>query len=213
VKAALAMVRMAGYGASAVPDLIEALQDVSAEVRSQAALAIYFNHRSIPTNDLHLSTALRPLLRDLDARVRIVAAGTLVDLGATAALEVLPALAEGLLHSDDQFAESIAAGALGQLGPDAAPTIPALRAALFDRHPPNVGALGVLAKIGEPGVAVLAEALTHPEASVREWAAFYLGEMGQVAVAALPALQVAQSDKAERVRRAAATGLQRIADN
>ena len=62
-------------------------------------------------------------------------------------------------------------------------------------------------------MAVLAEALTHPEASVREWAAFYLGEMGQVAVAALPALQVAQSDKAERVRRAAATGLQRIADN
>src|SRR5262249_58786928 len=98
-------------------------------------------------------------LRDPDPRVRIVAAGTLVDLGVPWALEVLPALAEGLLHPDDQFAESIAAGSLGQLGPDAAPTIPALRVALFDRHPPNSSALSVLAKIGEPGVAVLAEAL------------------------------------------------------
>jgi HEAT repeat protein len=204
---------MVRHAAPAAPDLIAALKDESAEVRSQAALAIYFSwtNWSIPPHDLNLPAALRPRLRDADPRVRIVAAGLLVDLGVATALEVLPALSEGVLHPDDQFAESIAAGSLGQLGPEAAPMIPALRAALFDRQPPNAGALDVLAKIGEPGVAVLAEALTHPQASVREWAAFYLGEMGQVAVAAVPALRVAQSDKAERVRRAAATGLQRIA--
>jgi hypothetical protein len=212
-KAARAMRRMFQNANPAAPDLIDALKDGSAEVRLQAALAIYFSWTiwSIPPNDLDLPAALRPLLRDPDSRVRIVAAGTLVDLGVTTPLEVLPALSEGLLHPDDQIAESIAAGSLGQLGQDAAPAMPALRAALFDRQPPNTSALFILAKIREPGVPVLAEALTHPDAFVREWAASCLGEMDKVAVASLSALQVAQRDKEERVRRAAAIALKRIA--
>jgi hypothetical protein len=212
-KAARAMRHMFRHASPAAPDLIEALKDESAEVRSQAVLAIYFSWAtwSIPPNDLNLAAALRPLLRDPDPRARIVAAGMFVDLGVATAPEVLPALSEGIVHPDDQFADAIAAGSLGQLGPDAAPAMPALRAALFDRQPPNIGAIFVLAKLGEPGVPVLAEALTHPDPSVREWAASCLGEMDKVAVATLPALRVAGRDRSERVRRAATIALKRIA--
>lgn len=201
-KAARAFFFMQRYAAPAVPDLITALKDESAEVRSQAALAIW----SIRPADPQVPAAMRPLLRDSDLRVRIAAAGVLVELGTANASEVLPALTEGLMHPDDQFADSIAAGALAKLGPAAAPAVPALQAALWDRQPPNVGALD---RIGEAGMQVLIAALTHPAASVREEAAFILGRKDDAA-AAVPALRAALADEEENVRRAAAKALQQI---
>ena len=207
--AARVIFRMKKHGAPAMPDLIEALRDKSAEVRAQAGLAVYSLAYG-PNLPAHLPGALRPLLRDPDARVRTVAAGSLICLGVASAPEVIPALTDGLTHPDGQFAEAIAAGELAHFGTDAAPAIPALRAALFDRHPPNIGALHVLESIGEPAVPVLVDALTHPDCSVRKWTAYYLGYMGKVATAAVEPLQAAMDDQDEKVRRAAQKALKQI---
>jgi hypothetical protein len=139
VQAAEAIARMGRRAALAMPDLMEAVKDESADVRSQAALALWSSHGDDP----HLSARVHGLLYDSEARVRIAAAGTLVALGAAQVSEVLPALTEGLMQPDDQFAD-LAAVSLGRLGPAAASAVPTLRAALFDRHQPIYSALDAL---------------------------------------------------------------------
>jgi HEAT repeat protein len=161
---------------------METVKDESADVRTQVALAL----RSSGVNDPTLLATLHALLRDPDARVRIVAAGALVDLGEGNLSEVLPIFEEGLMHPQDQFAKWISADALGRLGPQAAASVPALRAALFTREPPNEAALDALDRIGEAATPVLAEALTHPDPSLRKAAAHLVGRKGDRRVSSLP---------------------------
>jgi hypothetical protein len=205
-RAAGAIYHMGWHAVPAVPDLIEAVKDESAEVRTQATLALW----SSRLNDPAVLATLHTLLRDQEARVRIAAAGALVDLGAGKPAEVLPILGEGLMHSEDQFALWISAHTLCRLGPKAAPSAPALRAALFDRQPPNTAALKALGRIGDAGTPILAEALTHPDRALRKAAADLLARKGPAAASAAPALRAALADEDESVRRAAAHALRRI---
>ena len=129
--AAATISRMGSHAAAAVPDLIEAVKDESAEVRTQAALALWASGVKEPA----LLTTLQALLHDGEERVRLVAAGALADYRAATPAEVLPVLMAGLMHPEDQFAGDIAAGRLGWLGLEAVPAAPALRAALFEPAP------------------------------------------------------------------------------
>ena len=189
---------MGRHGAKAVPDLIHALKDKSAEVRAQAALALWQVH----VNDPDLPRALHPLLHDRDARVRIAAAGTLAAFGLPVATDAIPILVEGLMLPDEQLAETIAVISLSGLEANAAPAIAGLRTALWDRQPPNIGALDVLDRIGEKALQVLAEALSHPDSLCRQVAAMILGRKGKAAAAA--AAGVTRS--ARRRRRESAPG-------
>src|SRR5262249_14953814 len=138
------------------------LSDDSAEVRAATALALYF----IDGDDPNLTTALQSRLRDADPRVRLISAAALARRQALPVADLLPALSEGVLHADDPYC-NMAADALRKLGTQAAPALPALRRALFEKQPPTLGAADALGALGEPGVAVLAEALTHADVSVR----------------------------------------------
>jgi hypothetical protein len=204
--AAGAIYRMGQHNADAVPDLLDALKDESADVRTQATLALW----SSRANDPSLPETFRALLRDPEERVRIAAAGALVDLGAAKPAEVLPVLTEGLTHPDNQFANDIAAAKLFRLGPEAATAAPALRAAVFERQPPSTYALDALNSIGDAGIPILADALTHTDRLFRMCAANYLGRKGAAAALAVPALEAALADEDEAVRGAAARALKQI---
>ena len=203
--AAKAIGNMRRHAAPALPGLLKALGDDSPEVRARTALAIYF----IDADDPNLPSALRPRLSDSDPRVRITVAATLVARQAVPATDVLPSLAEGVLDAGDELS-NMAAQALGQLGAQALPALPALRRAIFDKRPPTCGAADALGALGDPGVAVLAEALTHADPTVRWSAALVLKTLGPVARSAAPALHAAQADGDERVRRTAAQALHRM---
>jgi HEAT repeat protein len=193
------------HAVPAVPDLVTALSDDTADVRAAAALAIHFSDAQDP----NLAASLRPRLADPDARVRVAIAATLMRLDSLAAAEALPILSHGLMHPEEQYS-NLAGWSLAELGAAAAPALPALRAAIFSRDPPNEGALDVLAKLGDLGVPVLAEALSHAQPSTRQTAAYFLGTLGATARPAVPALEAARHDPEERVRRAATEALQRI---
>jgi HEAT repeat protein len=102
----------------------------------------------------------------------------------------VPALARAL-RDPDLFVRRFAAQALGELGPDARPAVPALKAALNDsRREVQEAALAALGKIRGPGLAVLIGVVKDTRASpaLRRRAAETLGEIGPEARSALPVL-------------------------
>jgi hypothetical protein len=207
--AARALRLMRRRAAPALPDLLQAVQDTSAEVRVHAGLAILWSE----ADDTNMALAIRPGLSDPDLRVRVVAAAILVRLQAAAPAEVLPPLTDGLKHVEAPFA-MLAADNLGQLFAGAVSAVPALRAAVFERQPALDSALFALQMIGEAGVAVLVEALAHhADQAIRSTAAYLLGQMGRAAHGALPALEAALRDDSDGVRRAAGQALKRIKAN
>jgi HEAT repeat protein len=115
--------------------------------------------------------------------------------------EVLAILSEAVTLPDDVTAVAaagsaepdpplglLAAEALADLGPFAAPAVPALRAAVLDCTPPRYAAVEALGAVGPAAVPVLAELLTHPDPEVRITAVTALGEIGPPARDAVPAL-------------------------
>ena len=203
--AAQVLAQMGPHARRAAPELIEALKDASPEVRAWAGLALWWSR----ADDPHLAAALRPLLEDADLRVRVAGAVNLLRLEAIEADVLLPALCDGLMHPEQVWANQ-AAMALSRLGPRAAAAIPILRAALWDRQPPNDAALDALATVGPDGVPVLAEALTHSDPILRSSAAYFLGSMGPGAQSAVPALQAALTNVSESFRRDIERALRRI---
>jgi HEAT repeat protein len=203
--AAQSIMYMYRWAAPALPDLVSTLNDDVADVRAAAALAIHFSN----THDASLPAALRPRLTDPDARVRVAGAATMLRLKCVAAPEAVPILATGLMQPDEQYS-NLAGWQLAELGADAAPALPMLRAAIFERQPPNESALQALAKLGEPGVLTLAEALSHVEPSVRRSAAHCLATLGRVARSAVPALEAARADPDRTVRNAVTDALLRM---
>ena len=105
--------------------------------------------------------ALVELLQDPDPTFRALAARTFWGMGARAGGSAVAPLAEALGDADVSVRVS-AAMALDNMGPLAAPAVPALIRALRD-----------------------------PDAKVRPWAARALGSIGPAAEAAVPALQKA----------------------
>jgi len=163
--AAKAIGAMQKYAVEAIPELITALADESADVRAEVALAIYFISWYAP----HAPTEVAPHLQDADPRVRIPLAAALAKPQTTLPPEVLPVLGDGVVDPDSKLS-NMAGHALSQLGPRAMPALPALRAATFDKQPPTGNAFEALGALGAPGIAVLAEALTHRDREVRFFA-------------------------------------------
>src|SRR5262249_10926514 len=82
-----------------------------------------------------------------------------------------------------------AAAALGQLGPQAAPAVPALIADLNDTDAMvRVQVTTALAQIGAEAIPALKQALKSEDKYVRMGACLALGHMGSAAQSAIPAL-------------------------
>ncbi|HUR55816.1 MAG TPA: HEAT repeat domain-containing protein [Gemmataceae bacterium] len=193
------------YAAPAVPDLVAASKDEFADVRGFALLGLLYEVHEDP----EVIAAARSALSDPDERVRAAAAMVLVKCEKGTPDEVLPALSAGVMLVEEPFA-SLAAGAFGELGEAAAPAVGALRAAIFDRDPPNGSAIFALQHLGEAAVPVLVEVLRRGSNLDRQTAAWSLASMGEKAAPALPALRDASNSQDVGVSAAAKTALEKL---
>jgi HEAT repeat protein len=178
---------LGAYARPARPELLATFRDESADVRAAAVDAICSSLADPPDDDPEIPKAARLVLSDPDVRVRVYAAAILTQYGAPAA-DVLPVLCEGLTNPDPNVAGA-ATQSLGRLGPAAEPAIPALREAVLFSSEPNYSALETLGKIGLPALPVLIEALDRGDSLCKRVAADVLGELGEPARVALPALR------------------------
>eukprot|EP00930_Biecheleria_cincta_P082670 TRINITY_DN72357_c0_g1_i1.p1 TRINITY_DN72357_c0_g1~~TRINITY_DN72357_c0_g1_i1.p1 ORF type:complete len:1153 (-),score=210.81 TRINITY_DN72357_c0_g1_i1:162-3620(-) len=189
----------------AVPSLIASLSDESAEIRKCAA-------RTLERLSDHASSAVQTLiscLEDQDGGVRAAASGALGQLGSQAA----PSLRRLALLADDAIEQVrvSAVTAIGNIGAQLVTSseVPILRARL---HDPSVEvrcsaatALGQLRSApGAETIMDLASKLQDLAADVRKAAVKSLGNLGNTAAPALPAMIVCIKDKDPHVRRAAA---------
>jgi len=195
------------YARPAHPDLIATLKDESADVRAAAALAVVL---TVPEpEDAETPKAVRAALRDPDPRVRACAAALLVNFGAAAPDEVLPALCDGVVRTEEGCAAH-AAHALTLLGPAAAPAIPALREAALDRVPPNDLAASALVAVGPAAIPVLIELLDRGDMVAKSTAASAIGNMGEPGRAALPALRKLALKTSDMAHHAAKTAIKKL---
>jgi HEAT repeat protein len=134
-----------------------------------------------------------------DSRLKKVA--TLREKGKAGVPELIEAL-----HDDDVKVRTAAGGALGHLGADALPAIPALR----DGQDENVWMATVLQQIGDPAAVALGESLKDPDPTVRFNAARALQRMGPHTKTALPALTGALNDDDPAVREAVYVAFRQI---
>jgi HEAT repeat protein len=161
--------------------------------REQAAKAL----GELKPQDEAVIAALAARLEDKEGVVACEALDALSAIG----VKAIPALTGVLADSKDADARRCAAEALGQMGPDAEESVPALRAALKDCDwSIRAHAAMALGKIG-PGakeaVPDLIKTLRDKEILVRHSAATSLGEIGPEARAAVPALIDAFGERGE----------------
>ena len=182
--AALALGEIGDPAQSAVPTIIQLLNDPNTDIRGTAAEAL---------------GAIGPAARDAvpaltnqlltDHENRDSAAAALGDIGPAAAAAV-PALIEEMCLDDKsgtQLQYQVSAlPALGRIGPVAvaALTQTMKEAKCFDVEAP----LKALTKSGPAGVSALIDGLKIPDRDTRYFSAYYLGEIGPDAKAAVPAL-------------------------
>jgi len=101
--------------------------------------------------------------------------------------------------------------ALGRIGPDAEPAVPYLVCLLADEETRVRTVAGAtLKKIGPSCIPFLVEAMTDPDAILRERAALLLGQLKATDDASIEALLEALSDYDEDVRAAARKSLEII---
>jgi HEAT repeat protein len=104
-----------------------------------------------------------------------------------------------------------AMSAIGRIGPDAEPAVPNLLPLLADADVRvRMVAGATLKKIGAPCVPALVEAMSDPDAILRERAALLLGQMHACDDESIEALLEALSDYDEDVRDAARRALELI---
>ena len=177
------------YSRPARPELLAAIHaDESADVRATAALAVLYSILDSPDEDAELAREFRPALADPDPCVRTIAAAVQLTFRTAPAAELLPLLVGGLKTKHTEVA-AIAADALGKIGPDAAPAIPDLKNAAMVAENANLSAPDALGKIGAAAIPALIEILEQGAVDCRWSAACALGEMGEPARVALPALR------------------------
>jgi HEAT repeat protein len=205
--AAWALGRIGPAAQPAVPLLMETLKSKKhISVRRSSALAL----GNIGPAAKPAIAGLEAALNDSDAIVRLSAAEALWKIDRHA--KAIPTLVEMLRRRSDSLPSDPlpyeAAVALGHLGADAEPAVPALRGALghADRDVTRAAARS-LAEIGPAAVPALQEALKHDDANVRRSAVEAFGWLGKPSV---PNLIDALKDKSDAVRRAAARALGRL---
>ncbi len=144
-------------------------------------------------------------VKHTDAHVRVEAAGALGRVGADRE-KVVAALIALLKDDPEREVRRSVAGALGEIGPAAAPAVPTLREALRGEGGGWWVAADAIGKIGGPdAVPALVEALGSKDNDVRLTAIKRLGELGGAAASAAEALKKARkSDSRESNRKAAA---------
>jgi len=198
---AWALGRMGPAAESAVPLLTETLTSKHVSVRRNAAWALG-----------NLGAAAKPAvpgllktLDDEDATVRVNAAAALWKIDRHA--KAIPALAAAL-GRETESGPCQAATALGSLGSDAEPAVPALVDA-FRHADADVrrGAARALGEIGPPAVHALRRALDDPNVEVRRNAVEAFRWMGEPA---LPELISALKNAMPPVRRSAARSIGRL---
>jgi HEAT repeat protein len=201
---------LAGLGAAAVPNLIEAMKHEKA--RSTVA---YILGRIGPQAEPAVP-ALAGLLGDADPETRREAAIALAKIGPTAK-QAVPALIEAM-HSRRESQDYGPIYALGSIGPAAAPAKPALLKAMSGKDETlatfSAWALALIdpgdAEVAKKSVPLLRIALADPEAEIRHQAAVALGKLGPLAKPAAAALQEARRDPDPQVCAAAAKALKAI---
>lgn len=205
-EAAFSLAHLPELPAEAGRALLSLFRDEHPEVRAAAAEASGLRAR-IPGSIL---ARLENGLSDAAPIMRLESAKALWRLRARPG-EVLPVLI-GILETDHAWE---AAYALADLGPAAAPAIPALIALLqrervprpFRTPPSSAFALG---RIGLPAAAPLAGLLGSPEPHVRLAAVMALGFIGKPAAPEAPALLPLLRDPDAEIRHAAALALATI---
>lgn len=187
--------------------LAEALGDADAEIRELAAQALAEFGPDAQQALPELITAVQ----DESALVRRRALRAIAGIGVAAAEDALPCLIAAT-EDVDQSAALQAVATLGDLGPLAAPAVPALMSVVWTGDVRRRAIAGVaLMRVGEAAVPSLIQSLTHPAAEVRGKVVHLLGKIGPAAAEACPALQKLQNDSDPTVRAAAAAALDAIA--
>lgn len=169
-----------------VERLLIAAKDENATVRREAMTAL--GAASVEGDwNTRITTALIDGLNDENPGVQVASLEGLNRLG----LPKAELLAREL---GDPKAAAMAAVLLGEMGPDAAPAVPALEKALKSDLPPEVklqvivamGAVGADAAVATPA---LVEALSDESSIVRYSAAYALGSIGPGAAAGVESLE------------------------
>lgn len=182
--------RLIALGASARaarPELLALFSDESAELRAAAVHAVLVGIPDPPDDDAEVQKAARTGLGDSSLQVRVFAAAILAAYAAPAA-DVLPVLCAGV-ESEDVSVNAAACTALGRLGPAATPAIPVLRDWVLKEKMGPKAAMDALVKLGEPAIPALIELLDRGDNTDKWQAAIALGDMGEPARIALPALR------------------------
>jgi HEAT repeat protein len=182
---------------AAVPALLEVLRDDDTAVRTGALEAL----GRIGPRAKAAVPALLQALKDKDAGFRTVAIDSLGRIGPEDK-DVVSALVKVLLEDDVGTASYSAELALRQMGPKAAPGLPALKEAALHakeaRHRQAV--VRVLGTIGPEAAPALAGAVTDTEATVREEVFRAFQTIGPKAGAAVPTLKEALANKDAGIR-------------
>jgi hypothetical protein len=154
-------------------------------------------------------------LGSADVAQRSEAAQQLARLGGDAQEAALP-LVRASVDPADEVCEWVAA-ALEELGPPPSADVPELATLLVDPQA-EIGywaatLLGRLREEAAPAVAALAGVLAEPvDVTVRQRAAWALGQIGVAASAALDALRKASTDENPRLARLAQRAIEQIGD-
>ncbi len=185
----------------AVPQLVGLLNDRDAEVRVNAAVALWRldrHARAIPT--------LTALLASPGAGA-YEAAVALGQLEAAPEPTVREALIGALVHRDPAV-QRAAARSLGEMGEAA---LPSLETALEHADEPmRRSAVEALGWMGPPALDVLIVALHNDAPGVRRTAARALGRLGAAAARSEPALVAAIEDPDAEVRQTAAWAIRQV---
>ncbi len=198
---------LAGLGAPAVPNLIQALG--YAPLRPEVASIL----GRIGPPAAPAAPALAKLLSDPDPNVTSEAAHALAAIG-PAAKAAVPALIESLKTAEGKPLYAVVF-ALGSIGPDAkAADLPLLD--IIKKHDDSLSVLSAWALLQIHGATErsagilmpeLVAGLSFPQAESRLAAAESLGQLGAFAKSAAPALEKAKQDSDPRVREAATKAL------
>jgi len=194
------------YRDDSVHILTQALAAPDDEVRAMAVIGLgELGSGSGPS----VVPALTGAIHDGCEQVRRRAVRSLGDLG-RASLPALPHLIAAL-RDPITCVRLEAMSALGRIGPDAEPAVPYLVSLLADEETRvRTVAAATLKKIGPDCVPFLVEAMTDPDAILRERAALLLGQLRATDDASIEALLEALSDYDEDVRAAARRSLEII---
>jgi HEAT repeat protein len=184
----------------ACPALIQALQDRYFSVRQVVALAL---------GEIREAKTLPALMRTLDDPEPEVRSSALLAIGKFCEPSAFDRMADLLLDDPDLEVRQAAAKALGDSKhPQALEfLLVALRDSYwwYEREGAVATLLEAIVNIGQPAVEPLLEALRNPEGTVRRYAAFLLGRIGDRR--AIEALGMALYDMHHEVGHAAAESL------